>query len=68
MNAEIKSISGSDMSEYMIRADRLHKIYRAMNAIFDEYPPEGYGTRCHGISRGYDGMWEARISRANSSD
>ena len=63
----IDRTSGVGATEYKIRGD-LDGVQRAIKAIFLDYHPLAYGTRVHALDQGYDGVWEARMSRMNSCE
>lgn len=64
--AAITPHRGVSMTEYSIKGD-LPNVLKAITAFFEQYHPEGYGTRVHEISYGA-GQYSARVSRSNSCD
>jgi hypothetical protein len=69
--AKIEPVRGNSCTEYRITG-RLDAVFAAIESLFTNYHPHGYGTRVHAIDMGYggkdDGLYIARVSRMNSCD
>lgn len=64
---EIQKRVGVGCTEYLITGS-LSAIFREIEKLFAEWPPDGYGTCVHQISRGLRGDYACRVSHGNSSD
>lgn len=65
--AVVKPNRGVSATEYTITGE-LENVLRAVKAIFDAYPPQGYGTDLKYMCQLSDGNYGARMGRANSCD
>lgn len=65
--ADVSMIRGGFSTEYRISGS-LPEVFSAIEGLFVNYHPMGYGTFVHSIEMKNDGRYAARVSRANSCD
>lgn len=65
--ANVTQQRGASSTEYLITGD-LPSVFRAIEKLFAEKHPFGYGTRVHHIEMENDGRYGARVSHSNSRE
>lgn len=64
---QVRKIAGISMTEYFI-AGPLDDVLATIKQVFEAYHPTGYGTMVNHILAETDGLYRARMMRANTSD
>jgi hypothetical protein len=65
--ATVETRSGVGATEYLVTGE-LPAVFQAIEEIFRDKHPLGYGTRVAAIDAVLDGVFAARITRSNSCD
>jgi hypothetical protein len=65
--AKVVPERGASFTEYAIQGP-LRSVLNAIDLIFAQYDPHGYGTRVRSIDMENSGAYTAKVWRANSCD